>query len=81
MQYKVRKVSGFEKSDESAFDRLTPQQMRILRLAYLEGYYDIPRKVDTEQLANLLKMKRKRGRTSKTSGEKCYGFLDDNVVS
>ena len=56
--YKVRKISGFHKSADSAFDRLTPQQMRILRLAYAEGYYSIPRKISTEQLANMLKMEK-----------------------
>ena len=50
--------SGFEKSVDSAFDRLTPQQMRILRLAYVEGYYNVPRKISTEELAKLLKMEK-----------------------
>jgi len=58
MPYQVRKISGFEKSADSAFERLTPQQMRILRLAYIEGYYSVPRKISTEGLANLLKMKK-----------------------
>jgi predicted DNA binding protein len=30
--------------------------MRVLRLAYAEGYYDIPRTVSTELLARLLRM-------------------------
>ena len=56
--YSIRKVSGFKKSADSAFDQLTPQQMRILRLAYVEGYYSIPRRISTEQLAKRLKMEK-----------------------
>jgi hypothetical protein len=58
LPYHVRKISGFVKSVDSAFDRLTTQQMRILRLAYSEGYYDVPRKISTEELAKLLKMEK-----------------------
>ena len=58
LPYNIRSISGFEKSADSAFDRLTPQQMRILRLAYVEGYYDVPRKISTEELAKLLKMEK-----------------------
>ena len=32
--------------------------MRILRLAYSEGYYNVPRKISTEELAKLLKMEK-----------------------
>ena len=58
ISYNIRKLSGFQKSADSAFDWLTPQQMRILRLAYVEGYYNIPRKISTEEIANLLKMEK-----------------------
>ncbi len=58
LRYTVTKISGFKKSHDSPFDRLTPQQMRILRLAYVEGYYSIPRKISTEQLAKRLKMEK-----------------------
>jgi RNA polymerase sigma factor (sigma-70 family) len=58
LPHTIRSVSGFEKNADSAFDRLTPQQMRILRLAYVEGYYSVPRKITTEQLAKLLKMEK-----------------------
>jgi hypothetical protein len=56
--YHVKCISGFQESADSAFDRLTPQQRRILRLAYVEGYYTIPRKISTEKLAKLLKMEK-----------------------
>jgi hypothetical protein len=58
LPYSVSKISGFQKSTDSAFDRLTPQQMRILRLAYVEGYYSVPRKISTEKLAKRLKMEK-----------------------
>ena len=56
INYSVTKLCGIEKSVDSPFDRLTVQQMRVLRLAYAEGYYNIPRTVSTEHLARLLKM-------------------------
>lgn len=56
ISYNITKLCGIEKSSDSPFDKLTAQQMRVLRLAYAEGYYDIPRKVSTEYLARLLKM-------------------------
>lgn len=56
MRYSVAEVSKTEAVSGSPFDRLTAQQMRILRLAYSLGYYDVPRKLTTEQLARMLKM-------------------------
>ena len=56
LNYKVTKLCEFEKNVESVLDILTPQQMRVFRLAYAEGYYNIPRKASTEQLASLLRI-------------------------
>jgi hypothetical protein len=56
MNYSITKLCSIEKSSDSPLDRLTVQQMRVLRLAYAEGYYNIPRTVSTERLARLLKM-------------------------
>jgi hypothetical protein len=56
IDYRVTKLCGIEKSSDSALDKLTVQQMRVLRLAYAEGYYNIPRTVSTERLARLLRM-------------------------
>lgn len=56
VSYSITKLCSIEKSSDSPFDRLTVQQMRVLRLAYAEGYYDIPRRVSTEHLAHLLSM-------------------------
>jgi len=58
ISYSITKLCGIEKSSDSPIDRLTVQQMRVLRLAYAEGYYDIPRTISTEQLACLLKMEK-----------------------
>ena len=58
LEFSIRKSTGFQKSNDSAFDRLTAQQMRILRLAYVDGYYNVPRKISTEQLAKQLKMEK-----------------------
>jgi hypothetical protein len=56
LQYRITKLCGLEKSIDTPFDRLTIQQMRVIRLAYEEGYYSVPRKINTEKLAKLLKM-------------------------
>lgn len=56
LSYSITKLCSIEQSSDSPLDGLTVQQMRVLRLAYAEGYYDIPRKVSTEHLARLLKM-------------------------
>lgn len=56
ISYSITKLCGIEKSSDSPLDRLTVQQMRVLRLAYAEGYYNVPRTVSTEHLARLLQM-------------------------
>lgn len=56
VSYHITKLCGIEKSNDSPLDTLTVQQMRVLRLAYAEGYYNVPRTVSTERLACLLKM-------------------------
>jgi hypothetical protein len=56
IDYGITKLCGIEKNSDSPLDSLTVQQMRVLRLAYAEGYYNIPRKTSTEHLARLLKM-------------------------
>jgi predicted DNA binding protein len=58
ISYSITKLCGLEKSSDSPLDRLTTQQMRVLRLAYAEGYYNVPRTVSTEHLARLLKMEK-----------------------
>ncbi|MGD0994773.1 MAG: helix-turn-helix domain-containing protein [Candidatus Bathyarchaeia archaeon] len=58
VSYSVTKLCGIERTVDAPLDRLTAQQMRVLRLAYAEGYYSIPRKTSTEHLAHLLKMEK-----------------------
>jgi len=58
ISYSITKLCGIEKSSDSPLERLTVQQMRVLRLAYAEGYYNIPRTVSTEHLARLLRMEK-----------------------
>jgi predicted DNA binding protein len=58
INYYITKLCGIEKGSDSPLDKLTVQQMRVLRLAYAEGYYNIPREVSTERLARLLKMEK-----------------------
>jgi predicted DNA binding protein len=54
IDYSITKLCGIEKSSDCPLDKLTVQQMRVLRLAYAEGYYNIPRTASTEHLARLL---------------------------
>ena len=55
--YEVSKIAELEEDTAgSPFGQLTATQMRILRLAHAMGYYEIPRRSSTEQLANLSKM-------------------------
>jgi len=56
LKYTVTKLGELEKNLESILDTLTPQQMRVIRLAYAEGYYNIPRTASTERIACLLQM-------------------------
>ena len=56
VKYRVSKLLGNVGSGDSPMDLLTPQQMRVVRLAHAFGYYDVPRKARTQQLARMLKM-------------------------
>jgi HTH DNA binding domain len=80
IHYKVQKIASFHKTADSAFDRLTPQQMRILRLAYIEGYYSVPRKISTELLARLLKMEKGNvGEHLRRAEKNIIGFSNDRL--
>jgi hypothetical protein len=56
LPYSVNKLGPLTSLNESLLTGLTSQQSRILRLAYLMGYYDIPRKVSTLELARILRL-------------------------
>ena len=54
--HKVDKVGKLEGRSENLLGGLTLQQSRILRLAHTMGYYEIPRRTNTEELAKILGM-------------------------
>jgi len=54
--FKVIRLDNFQAKNNSPLLQLTLQQSRILRLAQTMGYYDIPRRTSTEDLARILGM-------------------------
>jgi hypothetical protein len=56
--FKITKLGRLKSSNESVLDQLTLQQSRVLRLAHTMGYYDIPRKTSTEELAKVMGMEK-----------------------
>jgi hypothetical protein len=54
--HKVDKLGKLEEASKSLLGGLTLQQSRVLRLAHTMGYYEIPRRTNTENLAKVLGM-------------------------
>jgi hypothetical protein len=54
--YKILRIGRPRAHNASALNELTAKQNSILRLAHTMGYYDIPRRTSTEELASLLRM-------------------------
>ena len=54
--HKVKKLGRIGTKAQSMLNDLTWQQARVLKLAHTMGYYDIPRRTNTEELAKMLKM-------------------------
>jgi DNA-binding MarR family transcriptional regulator len=54
--YKVNRRSPLSARGQSLVSELTLQQSRILRCAHTMGYYEIPRRTNTEGLAKVLGM-------------------------
>ncbi|MCW4047397.1 MAG: helix-turn-helix domain-containing protein [Candidatus Bathyarchaeota archaeon] len=54
IRYKVVMLTDAEFSPISPLNQLTEKQREILTTAYKLGYYDIPRKINSEQLAKKL---------------------------
>jgi predicted DNA binding protein len=54
--YKVKKLGKLGTREHSTLGELTLQQTRVLKLAHTLGYYDIPRRTNTEDLARILRM-------------------------
>jgi hypothetical protein len=54
--HKILRIGRPKAQSGSALNALTPKQSSILRLAHTMGYYDVPRRTSTEELASLLRM-------------------------
>ena len=54
--FEILRIGPPKAQTASALNTLTAKQGGILRLAHTMGYYDIPRRTSTEDLARLLKM-------------------------
>jgi predicted DNA binding protein len=58
VRYKILSLTDARFSLDSPLSKLTDKQRTILTSAYNLGYYDIPRKFDSEQLAKKLNLGR-----------------------
>ena len=56
IRYRVSSLSGARFSHDSPLNRLTEKQRRVLVTAYRMGYYDLPRRVSSQQLAHTLNL-------------------------
>lgn len=54
--HKVNKLGKLRGQSESLLSGLTSQQARVLKLAHTMGYYEIPRRTSTQDLAKMLEM-------------------------
>ena len=57
VKYRVDLLTDAKFSPDSPLGRLTDKQRAALTMAYNLGYYDIPRKIDTDELARKLKIR------------------------
>lgn len=58
MRFKVVSLTDARFSSDSPLNALTEKQRMVLSTAYRFGYYNLPRTIDSEQLAKKLKLKR-----------------------
>lgn len=54
LQYRVVSVTDADFAEDSLLNRLTDKQRRVLVLAYRLGYYDVPKKVNSDELGSRL---------------------------
>jgi hypothetical protein len=54
VRYKILRLTKPKAKNESVLDSLTVRQRSIIGLAHAMGYYDVPRRTRTEDLARLL---------------------------
>ncbi len=57
LSYKVISLTDADFAPDSLLNRLTEKQRNILISAYKLGYYDVPRKINSEKLANHLNLR------------------------
>ena len=55
-KFRIVSLTDARFSPDSILHVLTEKQRKILSLAYTNGYYDVPRKIDSEELAQMLKI-------------------------
>ncbi len=53
-KFKILSLTDARFSPDSVLNSLTERQRRILSAAYANGYYDVPRRIDSEELARRL---------------------------
>jgi hypothetical protein len=53
-KFKILSLTDARFSPDSFLQALTEKQRKVLSVAYARGYYDVPRKVDSEELAKTL---------------------------
>lgn len=56
LPHKILALASLKPESESLLSRLTRKQSQALLLAYDLGYYDVPRKISSEKLANRLQV-------------------------
>jgi len=56
LPHKLVEISSLQSASESDLSRLTAKQRQALLTAYSLGYYDVPRKTSSEELAKRLKL-------------------------
>lgn len=57
MHFRILSVTDPKFAYDSPINGLTEKQRRVLTNAFKLGYYDLPRRIDSQQLANRLKLK------------------------
>lgn len=55
-KFKILSLTDASFSPDSILHNLTDKQRKILSTAYADGYYDVPRRIDSEQLARKMKI-------------------------
>lgn len=58
LHFNVMSLTDARFASDSPLSTLTEKQKRVLTTAYELGYYDLPRKIDSEQLAKRLNIRR-----------------------